>query len=74
MCKQNCFERVQKIGLRVNRHEFGMRWMDTSDIPRSHMWLMIGQKVTELKKKGNQGNQGNQATKGIHEFFNHKKI
>ena len=28
----------------------------------SHMWLMIGQKVTELKK-GNQGNQGNQATK-----------
>ena len=42
----------------------------------SHMWLMIGQKVTELKKKGNQGNQGNQATKGIHEFFyhNNKKI
>ena len=34
----------------------------------SHMWLMIGQKVTELKKKGNQGNQGNQATKGIHDW------
>ena len=31
------------------------------------MWLMMGQKVTELKK-GNQSNQGNQATKGIHEF------
>ena len=33
-----------------------------------HMWLMVGQKVTELEK-GNQGKQGNQATKGIHEFF-----
>ena len=29
------------------------------DIPMSHMRLMIGQKVTELKN----GNQGNQATK-----------
>ena len=37
-----------------------------------HMWLMIRQKVTELKK-GNQGNQGNQATKGIHDFFYHNK-
>ena len=41
--------------------------MKSIELPKTicHMWLMIRQKVAELKK-GNQGNQGNQATKGIH--------
>ena len=35
------------------------------DISMSHMRLMIGQKVTELKN----GNQGNQATKQLGNLF-----
>ena len=44
--------------------------MKSIELPKTicHMWLMIGQKVTELKK-GNHSKKGNQATKGIHEFF-----
>ena len=53
--------------LGINEHMF---WKFGIVCP--HMWLMIGQKLTELKK-GNQGNQGNQATKGIHDFFYHNK-